>query len=517
MEIILTLVDNATKELKGSMDGIKESVDGVKSTNDAAFGEMQKSLEGVKKKAGETNKNMSKGFKEASNDVKRFRSDLMLVIGAFLAVSKATTAYAKYNDDARKSLNEFDLAVEQLSVSFGKLANTKLPGVKKSLQDVLTMTVNGYKMLFDLGTNALTGKGWVLSPDNEQIENIVTATQEIKDAADQQKKLNEQYITGKMSVEEYYEAIMSGGSLTQSLRQREMQEMQEIAMMEMELGNAQHMENQRIHGERMALLNEYKENYNIAHQGMMAFTVMLSQTIRTHLTSAITEMIMGLRSTREIWKELGKAMIEAIVNFMAEKAVAWVLEKTLLAGTVAASTAAGASVASAWAPAATAVSLATFGANAAPAAAGILATASTMAASMAILSGSGAASNQVGQIQGLAGQFTGGSSPGGIGSFGGGGDNGFLSQFGPIGKVVSWAGGFASGGDFVTDRPTMFVAGEAGPERVTVTPTSSQSESRGNVYIDIKVDRPTVARESDIDYLVEEISTRLYREVERIR
>jgi hypothetical protein len=63
----------------------------------------------------------------------------------------------------------------------------------------------------------------------------------------------------------------------------------------------------------------------------------------------------------------------------------------------------------------------------------------------------------------------------------------------------------------------MFLAGEAGPERATFTPLGGSRQGGGNVYIDIQIDRPTVAKESDIDYLVEEVSTRLSREVERIR
>lgn len=55
----------------------------------------------------------------------------------------------------------------------------------------------------------------------------------------------------------------------------------------------------------------------------------------------------------------------------------------------------------------------------------------------------------------------------GLGSFGGGGAMPFV---GALAKATTGFSGFASGTDQVVTKPTMFMAGEAGKERVTVTP-----------------------------------------------
>jgi hypothetical protein len=80
----------------------------------------------------------------------------------------------------------------------------------------------------------------------------------------------------------------------------------------------------------------------------------------------------------------------------------------------------------------------------------------------------------VGQYQGLMAQMTGmqiyqqserGSIPGGLGQQ--------IYQQSERGSVPR----YAKGGQFITTRPTQFIAGEAGPEMVTVTPLSQIMDS----------------------------------------
>jgi hypothetical protein len=155
-------------------------------------------------------------------------------------------------------------------------------------------------------------------------------------------------------------------------------------------------------------------------------------------------------------------MVKAVVDFMVQKVVAWVLEKTLLAGTVASSVAAGATVAAAWAPAAAMVSLATLGANAVPASAALI--------NVNILS------------VGLA--------------------------------KAGAATAMAYGGDGVVSRPTLFLAGENGPERATFQPLGAGG--RGSNGSTINIYNPVVTNSDAINELAEVISTRLARESERI-
>ena len=96
------------------------------------------------------------------------------------------------------------------------------------------------------------------------------------------------------------------------------------------------------------------------------------------LPTAISNMVMGIETAEEAFKKLGQSVISMIVKMGAEWLVGQMFrEKTMLASTakqVAVSKTAGATVAAAWAAAAANVSLATFGANAAAAQAGIGAT-----------------------------------------------------------------------------------------------------------------------------------------------
>jgi rubrerythrin len=65
--------------------------------------------------------------------------------------------------------------------------------------------------------------------------------------------------------------------------------------------------------------------------------------------------------------------------------------------------------------------------------------------------------------------------------------------------------------------PTTFAQAIRSGSLALSGPSSTTNSSVRQVYIDIKVDRPTVSQVSDIDYLVEEVSRRVAQEVERIR
>lgn len=105
-----------------------------------------------------------------------------------------------------------------------------------------------------------------------------------------------------------------------------------------------------------------------AHAGWLTFLSITSQGVMTGLGAAVASIATGAQKAGEAFKQLGKQMIAMIVNFMAQKAIAFALEKILAAASrglqvaaVAATSAAAAATASAWAPAATAALIATLG------------------------------------------------------------------------------------------------------------------------------------------------------------
>lgn len=175
-----------------------------------------------------------------------------------------------------------------------------------------------------------------------------------------------------------------------------------------------------------ALLQEFQNIQSKAFSDISLLLAQLLGNLHSGLSDALSGIILGTQKASEAFRAMGQTMIKAIVDFLTQKAVALAIEKTLGAAiaTFTASIASG--LASAWAPAAALASLATLGGNAGPAAAAI---ASTVALS-----------------QGLA----------------------MLS-----------AKPMARGGDEIVRRPTLFLAGEAGPERAIFQPLGGPFKSAG--------------------------------------
>lgn len=95
-------------------------------------------------------------------------------------------------------------------------------------------------------------------------------------------------------------------------------------------------------------------------------------------SNAITGLITGTMSAQEAMRSLGNTILNSVINSIVQVGVEalknYILGQTLGAASVASSVGMAATTASAWAPAAAMASLATLGANAAPAAAGITST-----------------------------------------------------------------------------------------------------------------------------------------------
>lgn len=100
------------------------------------------------------------------------------------------------------------------------------------------------------------------------------------------------------------------------------------------------------------------------------------------ISNVFTSMIKGVTSLKDGLKSIATLILDKVIGSFVEMGVNWVLQQTMMkameaagiATSVAASVAAGSSMAAAYAPAAAMASLASFGANSAPASAGIIAT-----------------------------------------------------------------------------------------------------------------------------------------------
>lgn len=130
---------------------------------------------------------------------------------------------------------------------------------------------------------------------------------------------------------------------------------------------------------------------NEARISALGFVTDMGKALNTNLSKGIGEVLKGTKSLGDAFKDLGESMVNAIIDFVAQKAAAFVTEKAMMAAgeallgaQVVASTLAAGAIAGAWASPAAAVSLATFGANAGPALAAIT---STLASSQGLFSG----------------------------------------------------------------------------------------------------------------------------------
>ncbi|WP_416413759.1 tail protein (tape measure) [Pantoea sp. App145] len=118
------------------------------------------------------------------------------------------------------------------------------------------------------------------------------------------------------------------------------------------------------------LLSQQSLGYNMLTSAVDAFS--------GNASNAITGLITGTMSAQEALRSLGNTILNSVINSIVQVGVEalknYILGQTLGAASVAASVGMATATAAAWAPAAALASLASFGANAAPAAAGITST-----------------------------------------------------------------------------------------------------------------------------------------------
>ncbi|HIC1652397.1 TPA: phage tail tape measure protein [Klebsiella variicola] len=128
-------------------------------------------------------------------------------------------------------------------------------------------------------------------------------------------------------------------------------------------------EQQRI-AAQWEILSQQSLGYNMLTSAVDAFS--------GNASNAITGLLTGTMSAQEAMRSLGNTILNSVINSIVQVGVEalknYILDQTLGAASVATSVGLAATTASAWAPAAAMASLASFGANAGPAAAGISST-----------------------------------------------------------------------------------------------------------------------------------------------
>ena len=489
LQIVLSLIDNASAELK------------------KVTGEVKKETKAITKETEKATGSIKEQFKEASSGLREIRQASFIAVAALGAIITSVREAAKYNLEAKESFDEFTIAGKQLVVTLGSSLTQALGGITsaiKSLNTVISLTIAGFIKAFsftaEFFTNLANGPveaykqamevANLATEDflikTEEMKEVVTRvdlmkikTQEMSDAMNQ---LNLSYLTGAISAQQYYDILSSNNMANFQNMQTQMALTQQLAMQE-NLMRSQSLTNYQADVQaRMGLLKTLQSFHHTAYSAMMDFTNLVIQKISTGMTTALTGIIMGTKRASDAWKEFGQAMITAIVEFVIQYGIqmliAAALSKIIMASTIAQ---AGA-IAAAWLPAAIFASIATMGGADVAGAAGF-----TAASAAGISTGVATAAVANAAFAGFGGGATRG---GGAG------------------------GGFANGGFVGLNGPERVLVGERGPE--FIVPNQQLRNMGRQTSIHIEINNPTVRSDEDIDKLTEEISLRLAREAERI-
>lgn len=189
--------------------------------------------------------------------------------------------------------------------------------------------------------------------------------------------------------------MRSNGALAQASLSQAMRE-GDVAAYQQHLSNLNGLEIASLEG-RKQFLQTYHDLWMESHRTMFSYVAQAGQSVYQGLSTAITNVITGTQSAKEAFKALGLQMVQMVVQFMAQRLVAFALEKTLAAAGLALSRAAAtsalataAALAGANAAAATGAAIASYGTALAfgPAVGPMIAANAALGSSIALAAGS---------------------------------------------------------------------------------------------------------------------------------
>nr|DAO94009.1 MAG TPA: tail length tape measure protein [Caudoviricetes sp.] len=237
--------------------------------------------------------------------------------------------------------------------------------------------------------------------------NAIPEQAENKSYAESMQNLKAALNAGKIDLQEYNAA-------TEQMEQQHQANLAKIRSQQVvnptqqalaEVDPVQQLANQ--HAQELALIQQFEQQGVIAHENALAlknaadrqyeqqriaaqWEILSQQSLGYNMltsavdafsgnaSNAITGLLTGTMSAQEAMRSLGNTILNSVINSIVQVGVEalknYILGQTLGAASIATSVGLAATTASAWAPAAAMASLASFGANAGPAAAGISST-----------------------------------------------------------------------------------------------------------------------------------------------
>ncbi|MEA4313513.1 tail protein (tape measure) [Klebsiella pneumoniae] len=236
-----------------------------------------------------------------------------------------------------------------------------------------------------------------LLPETRENASYQQDMKDLKTALDGKRITQQQYNQTSEQLEQQHQANLA------KIRSQQVVNPTQQALAEVD--PVQQLANQ--HAQELALIQQFEQQGVLAHQNALAlknaadtqyeqqrtaaqWEILSQQSLGYNMltsavdafsgnaSNAITGLLTGTMSAQEAMKSLGNTILNSVINSIVQVGVEalknYILGQTLGAASVATSVGLAATTASAWAPAAAMASLASFGANAGPAAAGISST-----------------------------------------------------------------------------------------------------------------------------------------------
>lgn len=392
LNIVLRLVDEASEKLKASLQGVQE--------------ETKK----IKKPAEESGKSLKQNFAEAGKELRTFRRAMFAVTAEVAFIIMVTKEWAKHNTQTRDAYDSLGISIGKITALIGSLFAPTIV----ALANLLTSTMGQIQGLFSFIQQAWTrlfsslsyGIQYIVSFSREILngssiikahriavdeakasveamtkefakgftEDRVQAQQAqiiLKNYSEDIKNLELLFKSGGMTSQEYFDNIIKAQNDVIEQNTIIADQLREYVTLTAEVSNNELMNFEASMQGRMDLLTTYKDMYMQGHADMFAFGNMLANEFHSNMSSALVSIITGEKKASEAFKEFGASMVKAVVDYMVQQAIAFVISQVMQKIIWATTNALAISLAQAWAPAAALASLATLGGNSAPAIAGM--------------------------------------------------------------------------------------------------------------------------------------------------
>lgn len=383
LTIILNLDDRASRDVATALKNIGKA-------SDDAAGTINRNNESVEKGM----KKQKDSLSQASEAVRGFRKEMFVLSIAVGGIGFAVTEYANRNLQTRDSLRELQASMKNTIALIGSAFAPIIVGLAeaskvsfdfirdsfRSLQVSFSAMIDGFVYGFTFWKNIAKGIPTAMQEAEkasqalsqklgatfvENIPQIDSAKNKLKDFSDIVASLNTQFVAGEITSTQFYEGLNTKANNAISTNMIIAQQLKELHDNQILANNVELQDAINKNQEYIALSKFKQQEHAIATQGMMALTMQLGQSIQTNLSNAMTGLITGTMTAKQAFQQLGTQMIKTVVDFFVQKAVAMALDfalgKSFMAANIAAGVASGAALTAAYAPAALAANIASFG------------------------------------------------------------------------------------------------------------------------------------------------------------